>query len=134
MNTDIVEVHTALGSINSAWREGHPLSMLEYLHPDMTMALPGFSGSVRGRDAILASFMEFCANAKVIEYEEGDEHIDVIGDSAVAAFRFRMLYERAAYREISTGRDVWVFHRDHDRWSAVWRTMIELSAERSAKQ
>jgi hypothetical protein len=44
-----------------------------------------------------------------------------------------MVYERAAYREVSKGRDLWGFHRHDDRWMAVWRTMMELTAERSAK-
>ena len=128
-NTD---VHDVLDLINAAWREGHPLSMLEYLHPEITMVLPGFTGAVQGRDALIASFEEFCKNARVIEYEESDESIDTIGDCAIATFRFRMLYERNAYREDSRGRDLWVFRQQGDRWVAVWRTMLDLAGERSS--
>ena len=127
------EVHAVLASINASWREGHPSSMLGHLHPEITMAFPGFKGSIRGRDALVASFVEFCENARVIEYEESDENIDVIGDCAVATFRFRMLYERATYREASFGRDLWVFRKQGDRWIAVWRTMMELAEERSPR-
>jgi len=132
VNAYIAEVHAVLASINEAWREGHPSSMAEHLHPEIVMALPGFEQIVRGRETLIASFDEFCKNARVLEYEESGEHIDAIGDCAVATFRFKMLYERAAYREMSQGRDLWVFHREQDRWIAVWRTMIELSAERTA--
>jgi len=107
--------------------------MLDHLHPEITMAFPGFKGAIRGRDAFVASYVEFCANARVIEYEESDENIDVIGDSAIATFRFRMLYERATYREDSAGRDLWVFRKQGDRWIAVWRTMMELAEERSPR-
>jgi ketosteroid isomerase-like protein len=127
------EVHAVLASINAAWREGHPLSMLDHLHPEITMAFPGFKGAIRGRDAFVASYVEFCANARVIEYEESDESIDVIGDCAIATFRFRMLYERATYREDSAGRDLWVFRKQGDQWIAVWRTMMELAEERSPR-
>jgi len=126
------DIHDVLYSINAAWREGHPLSMREYLHPEITMALPGFAGTVQGRDALVASFEEFCENARVIEYEESDESINMIGDCAIATFRFRMLYERDAYREDSRGRDLWVFQRQDDRWVAVWRTMLDLTGERSS--
>jgi hypothetical protein len=128
------QVHTVLASINAAWREGHPSSMREYLHPEIAMAIPGFKESIRGREILVASFEEFCKNARVIEYEESEEHIDVIEGCAVATFQFKMLYDRATYRELSRGRDLWIFREYQDRWIAVWRAMIELSAERSPKQ
>ena len=133
MNESAAEVHEVLRLINAAWREGRPESMAEHLHPEMVMVFPGFKGTLRGREPLVAGFEEFCRNAKVLEYEESGEQIEVIDDCAVASFRFRMLYERAAYRELSTGRDVWVFTRQHDRWMAVWRTMIEIAEERTQK-
>ncbi len=134
MHDNTAQVHTVLASINAAWREGHPPSMREYLHPEIIMALPGFKESIHGREILVGSFEEFCKNARVVEYEESDEHIDVIEGCAIVTFKFRTLYERAAYRELSQGRDMWVFRQQQDRWIAVWRAMIELSAERSPKQ
>jgi len=128
------QVHHALASISAAWREGHPSSMRDYIHPEIVMVPPGFTAGVRGRDILVSSFEEFSRNAKVLEYEETDEHIDVIGDCAVASFRFRMLYEHTAYREDCSGRDLWVFQRHDDRWVATWRAMLELKAERSPLQ
>ena len=128
------EVHNTLAAINQAWREGRPSAMSEYLHPGITMALPGFGGTVEGRDALLVGFMEFCANARVIEYAESEEQIQIVGNVAVVSFRFAMVYERSDYRERSTGRDVWVFERTDGRWCAVWRTMLELEEEREVAQ
>lgn len=128
--SDTAEVHSVLASINAAWREGDPSAMREYLHPEIAMIPPDFSQSLRGRDLLVAGFEEFCANAKVLEYEEMDKHIDVVGDCAAATFRFRMLYERATYREDCSGRDLWLFARQNGRWIAVWRAMLELKAER----
>jgi ketosteroid isomerase-like protein len=131
MSNGAAEVHAVLGAIQAAWRNGHPSSMGEHLHPDIAMALPGFTGKVQGREILIASFAEFCSNARVLEYAEEDEQIDVAGDCAVATFRFRMLYARADYREWSEGRDFWVFARQNDgRWVATWRTMMDLSAKR----
>ena len=100
--------------------------MSQYLHPDIVMKFPGFSEEVVGRDALLASFVEFCTNARVLEYQESNEQINVIGDCAVVSFQFEMLYERAKYQERSKGRDLWVFHYISEKWIAVWRTMMEL--------
>jgi hypothetical protein len=127
-----VEVHNTLGLINAAWREGHPLTMQEHLHPDITLALPGFAGAIHGRDVLVAGFEDFCKNAKILGYEESDENIEVVGDCAIATFRFKMLYGRSTYREQSQGRDLWVFRQIGDRWVAVWRTMLDLAGERTS--
>ena len=106
--------------------------MSQHLHPDFVMVFLGFLGEVVGRDALLASFVEFCTNARVLEYRESSEHIDVIGDCAVASFQFEMLYERAKYQERSKGRDIWFFQCISGVWVAVWRTMVELEEVRES--
>jgi hypothetical protein len=123
-------VRETMAAINRAWRENRPSDMRPFLHPDVTAVLPGFSGTVAGRESLLASFDEFCSNARVLEYEERDEGIHVVGNVAVVHYRFQMLHERAAHRERSTGRDVWVFERAGAKWIAVWRTMVELHSDR----
>ena len=134
MSDQTAEVHATLASINAAWREGHPSSMRESLHPEIIMAMPGFKEFVHGRELLIDSFEEFLKNAKILEYQESEEHIDVIESCAIVTFHFRMLYERPAYRELSQGRDMWVFRLERDRWIAVWRAMIDLSADRTPKQ
>jgi len=130
MTEHVAEPRHVLAAITRAWRTLHPEEMTGHLHPDITMALPSFQGSVRGREKLIESFKEFCTNARVLEYEEKDDSLDVVGNVAVASFRFSMVYERAAYRARSTGRDLWVFERHGDRWIAVWRTMSDLQEER----
>jgi len=82
------------------------------------------------RQALLDGFVEFCSNARVVEYEESDEQIQVIDDLAVLTFRFAMVYERTNYRARSTGRDMWVFRSIGGKWLALWRTMMELEETR----
>jgi hypothetical protein len=125
-----LQVHEVLSAINQAWRSNTPLGMSQYLHPNIVMKYPGFSGEVAGRDALLASFVEFCTNARVLEYQESNEQINVVGNCAVVSFQFEMLYERAKYQERSKGRDLWVFQYTSDKWVAVWRTMMELEEVR----
>jgi hypothetical protein len=130
MNKPESEVHLTMAAINRSWYENRPSEMRPYLHPDITMILPGFSGMVAGRDILLSSFVEFCSNARVLEYNESDEQIQIIGNTAFINYRFDMLYERATYRERSTGRDVWAFVRLNKKWLAVWRLMTELKEDR----
>ena len=134
MKDSKLQVHEVLSAINQAWRTNSPLTMSQHLHPDIIMKFPGFSGEVAGRDALLASFVEFCTNARVLEYQESNEQISVIGDCAVMSFQFEMLYERAKYREHSKGRDLWVFQCVAGKWVAVWRTMMELEEVRKTQK
>jgi Domain of unknown function (DUF4440) len=129
-----IQVHEVLAAINKAWRNGQPMEMYDYLHPDITMALPGFKEKVVGRHTFLASFVEFCANAQVIKYVEADENINVVDKVAIASFKFEMIYDRAAYRARSIGRDVWAFEHAGDGWVAVWRTMIEIDESREQRR
>lgn len=128
-----VELTRTISEINQAWRTGRVLDMTPYLHPDIVMKFPKFSGEIAGRDKLIAGFSEFCTNARVIEFSESDQQIDVVGNSGVVSFQFDMLYERPKYRERSKGRDLWVFQRESDRWVAVWRTMVDLTESREEK-
>ena len=131
MEDSKLKVHEALSAINQAWRSNAPLEMAQYLHPDIVMKFPKFLGEVVGRDALLASFVEFCTNARVLEYQESNEQINVIVDCAVVSFQFEMLYEREKYQEQSKGRDLWVFQYITGKWVAVWRTMMDLEEVRN---
>ena len=133
MADPVSEVRQSMDTINHAWRSGNVAEMTSLIHPDIVMKFPGFSAEMVGRTRLLAGFEEFCLNAHVVEYEESDHQINVIGDSAVVSFRFDMLYERSKYRERSKGRDLWVFHHEGTNWVAVWRTMVELTEEREEK-
>jgi len=127
------ELQEVISAINQAWRTSRPSALKRYLHPDIVMKMPGFAGEVAGRDALISGFEDFCVNARVLEYAETDQQINVIGTCAVVSFHFEMLYEREAYRERSKGRDLWVFQRLSDRWLAVWRTMLELNEVREPR-
>ena len=133
MKDSKLQVHEVLSAINQAWRTNSPLTMSQHLHPDIIMKFPGFSGEVVGRDSLLASFVEFCTNPRVLEYRENNEQISVIGNCAVVSFQFEMLYERAKYKEQSKGRDLWVFQCIFGKWVAVWRTMMELEEVRETQ-
>jgi hypothetical protein len=124
------DVRGAIEQINAAWRENRPRDMTALLHPDIVMAFPAFSGTLAGREALLAGFDEFCSNARVLDYREANLQVNVVGDTAVTTFTFAMVYERAGHREHSTGRDFWIFARQDGRWIAVWRTMMDLAEQR----
>jgi ketosteroid isomerase-like protein len=120
-------VSEALRRINRAWLEGRPNDIAPLLHPAMSMVYPGFAGRSVGREMIVAGFVDFCANARVISYREDDAQVDVAGDTAVASNTFDMVYERTGETYHATGRDLWVFTRHNGEWVGAWRTMLDLA-------
>jgi hypothetical protein len=126
------QVLSLLNRINEAGF-GCDLSLLaELLDDAVVMVYPGFGGRAEGKDAVLAGFEDFCANARVIEHSESDHQVDAVGGTAVASFRFEIVYERGGGTYRSKGRDLWVFGREGERWRARWRTMLDLSEELEA--
>jgi hypothetical protein len=125
-STSVLE---ALRSINRAWLGRCAEEMAPRIHPDIVMVFPSFSGSVRGRDAFLAGFAEFCAHAEVLSFREWDHQADANGDTAVASFAWEMVYRREGRAWKATGRDLWVFARRGEEWLAVWRTMANMTEE-----
>lgn len=123
------QVAATLDRINAAWRENRPESLRPFLHERVVMAYPGFSGSAAGRETLIAGFVDFCQNARVLSYHQGESQIDVVGGVAIASYPFEMVYEREGASWHSTGRDLWVFERSGDEWLAVWRTMLDLSEQ-----
>ena len=83
--------------INHAWLDGRPGDIAALIHPAMVMVYPGFAGRGEGRDTIVAGFVDFCSNARVHSYQEGEAQIDVAGEAAVMSYTFEMLYERCAH-------------------------------------
>jgi hypothetical protein len=124
------EAADTLAIINQAWRSGRVMEMAPYLHEKMVITLPAFTRRVSGRENVIEGFREFSANARVLEYSESGQTVDVIGSTAVVSYRFQMCYERPGYRAHSEGRDLWLFERRPDRWVAVWRTMIDVKESR----
>ena len=112
--------------INQAWLDGRVDDLAPLVHSEIAMVFPGFVGRIRGREAFLAGFRDFCRTAIVQEFHEHDNQVDVAGDTAVISFRYDMVYERAGERYRATGRDLWVFQQQDAEWIAVWRTMLDM--------
>jgi len=113
--------------INDAWLASRIEDLAAMVHDEMVMVFPGFAGRIQGRAAFLAGFRDFCENATIRQFREGEHQIDLAGETAVVNFGYEMLYERSAEQYRVTGRDLWVFQKHGAAWLAVWRTMLDLN-------
>jgi len=119
------DVAAAMRRINEVWLRGKVQDLAPLVHPDIAMVVPGLPGSIQGRERFLAGFDDFCRNAVIHEFQEREQQVDVVGETAVVSFGYQMVYERSGSRYRVTGRDLWVFQKQGGAWIAVWRTMLD---------
>jgi hypothetical protein len=93
-DSDSQAVAETLRRINEAWLDGRHDDLRPLIHSDITMVFPGFAGRFQGAESFIAGFEDFCRTARMHSFEERDQQVDVIADTAVASFRFEMVYER----------------------------------------
>jgi uncharacterized protein (TIGR02246 family) len=111
--------------INRAWRNGDMDGLGELFHADSVFVHPDFAGRTEGREACVETYREFAANATIRRLEEIDPQVDVVGDTAVVTYGFRIHYEMGGEMQADSGRDVFVLTRTTGgRWQAVWRTLV----------
>jgi ketosteroid isomerase-like protein len=119
----------AMRRINQAWLDGQVEKLRPLVHPEITLALPGFAGRIEGREEFLAGFRDFTENAKIHEFHARNHQVDVAGDTAVVTFQYEMVYQRSGKRWRSTGRDLWVFQKQDSEWIAGWRTLLDMDEQ-----
>ncbi len=122
-------IQRVVDRIQRAWREGPLEDMAGVLDPDITFVFPGFSMRLTGRDALLESYREFLAAARLRAYREDRRHVIGGERAALVEIAFEMTYERAGRAWRATGVELWGLERRADGWIAFWRTMQELNEE-----
>jgi uncharacterized protein (TIGR02246 family) len=124
MSSDASDVvREVMTRISAAWREGRYDDLCHMFAEEMVFTLPGFSGRLQGRDAIVASYREFMERVTLTTYREDGLIVDAWGDTAVASYRWDMAWLAGGVPNHETGHDVFVFRRTNGVWLAVWRTM-----------
>lgn len=110
---------------NRAWTAGLSAEGPEAMYAENAVLIPpGFGARVEGCEAIRQSYAHFLEIAKVLAFDESEEHVDVHGDSAVATYRFTIQYELNGQGHQEAGREVLVFVRQPAGWRVVWRTQV----------
>src|SRR4051794_18161925 len=83
-------VREVLARINAAWRERRYDDLALMFAEDMVFTLPGFSGRLEGREAIVASYRDFMERVTLTAYREDGLVVDTWGQAAVASYGWDM--------------------------------------------
>lgn len=122
------ELRLVLQTINASWLSGNPAAITSALsssfHPDMVIKDGELNTAGEGRDACVASYVDFIKMAKISKFEQGEPDIRVFGDSAIASYNWRIVYTLEGTECDEKGGDVFAFSRTDGKWLAVWRAML----------
>lgn len=117
-------VAAAYARLSEAWRNARYDELAAMLDEHVVMALPGFTGRVEGRDALVEGYRQFLTRATITHYDEGPAEVEVWGDTALVTCRWEMRWLDAGEENRAAGHETFVFRRPAGgEWRAVWRTM-----------
>src|SRR5262245_35147028 len=91
MNED-KKIEQLIGEFNRTWMDGR-LDDLSVFFDERVVAIVPNGGRVEGREAMVASFRQFLAMAKVDDFQVIGVGVDVFDSTAVARFGFVVRYE-----------------------------------------
>lgn len=120
------QVSTALRRLSEAWRNRRYDELRDCFRESAVMALPGLSGRVAGREAIVEAYREFMDRSTLESYAEAPATIEAFENTAIAYYQWEMVWRSGGKQQQATGHDLFIFERDQGsaRWKAVWRTML----------
>src|SRR5262249_35781377 len=113
---------------NRAWLEGRPADVGALFADDVVFVAADQSVALRGRAAMVQSYVDYVAAVKTHAFEVTARSVEVTGDSAVASYRFTVRYEVGGNVQDERGQEILVFVRQAEGWRAVWRTQLFLGS------
>lgn len=132
LSRDQRTIWSIIKEINEGWlrKDFDPLE--KYFHPEVVMVFPKFQGRVKGKEELIQSYRDFVNKGEILDYKQENSGVDVVGDSAMAAYRFEMIYLMDGKRYHECGYDMFSFIRKQGQWRIVWRHLApeDIKAEK----
>ncbi len=127
------EVWSIVNAINEAWVNNRAEKIAVHLHPKCVMTSPDFKQYLRGKEAVVNSYVEYTKMAKTKAFGIADASVDIFGDTAIVNATFVVTYELEGKTFQGAGREIWTLKQSNDRWYGVWRSLADLYEEEVKK-
>ena len=127
------EAWGVVNAINEAWVNDRAENIAIHLHPECVMASPDFEQYLRGKAAVVKSYVDYTQMAKTKAFGIANASVDVFGDTAIVNSTFVVTYTLETKTFQGGGREIWVLKRSNDRWYGMWRSLADLFEEEVAE-
>lgn len=118
------DILRTLRELNSAWRDLRFEDLAGFFDMDIAMIGPGLKELVRGREALVQSYVDFLGQSRIIEYAESDYSVHAWGNTAAVTYNWTITYEQKTETKCESGREMFVFAHREPHWVAVLRVML----------
>lgn len=125
-------------SLNDCWQRGDLDALAGFYHPDVVLLPPDLGEPIRGRDAVVASYLEFLQAATL-------NHFEVLGleifpftaktghSTVVAHMTFAVTYLLEGETYVERGLEAYTLGEAEDGLSILWRHQSVLDSRVEAK-
>ncbi len=126
MTDEQMEIWNLIRESNRAWVAGAVHKISSLFDERAVVVLPGVTGRLEGREAIVKSYEDFVHHARNLAFEELEHSVDVFGDVAMVAYRFSARYTLLAedQEREETGEEILALRRGPEGWKVLWRTHL----------
>ena len=118
------QLWTHVQTLNNLWVNGNPDKLDPFVREDVVVLHFDYKTRLRGREAVIKSYREFCDESTVHSFRQFRPIIDVFGETAVVTYAFEIEYKMGEQTYNESGRDMFVFVWESDTWLVIWRTML----------
>lgn len=122
-DADAAAIRHVVAGISTAWRARRVSELHDFFADDVVLIAPGARARIQGRVAVVETYREFAENTSQQDYRELDLVVDVFAATAVATYRYEIMWTRDGAQFKETGTDVLVLAKA-GKWKVVWRTII----------
>jgi uncharacterized protein (TIGR02246 family) len=125
---DCHEIWTLIDRCNDAWTAGRPADAGLLYADDAVLVAPGLADTVRGRDAITETYVQFLSAATVERFDVERRSLHTFDATAIAAYVFEIDYTMGDTAHSERGEEILLLHRRESGWQVSWRTQVALEA------
>ena len=137
--TELAEqTRTFLLELNDCWQRGDVEALPAYYHPDVVLLPPDLGVPIQGREAVVASYLEFLQAASLEQFEV--LNLDVFPFSsnngaqmAAAHLTFAVTYLLDGERYVEQGLEAYTLADDGDGLQILWRHQSVLDSRVESK-
>ncbi len=125
-------------ALNDCWQQGDLAALEQFYHPDVVLLPPDLGAPIRGREAVVASYLEFLQAATLNHFEVLDLQIfPFAGSSGTATFAahltFAVNYTLDGETYVEKGLEAYILSEDANGLKILWRHQSVLDSRVEAK-
>lgn len=124
--------------LNACWQTGDLQALADFYHPDVVLLPPDLGQPIRGREAVVASYLEFLQAATLDHFEVLE--LDVFPYPAgpalaiyVAHMTFAVTYTLDGETYVEKGLEAYTLSEEEEELKILWRHQSVLDSRIEAK-